>query len=63
MEETRLICGRCRVPLEMKSTTLTYLGHQIKQEFPRCPKCGEIYLSEDLVKGKMHDVETMLEEK
>ena len=63
MDETKLICGRCRVPLVMRSATLTYLAHQVKQDFPRCPVCGEIYLSEELVKGKMHEVEIMLEDK
>ena len=63
MDEKKLICGRCRVPLTMQSTTLTYLGHQVKQDLPRCPICGEIYLSEELVTGKMRDVEKMLEDK
>jgi len=63
MDETKLICGRCKVPLEVKSVTLTYLAHHFKQNFPQCPVCGELYLSEELVKGKMHDVEVMLEDK
>lgn len=63
MDETKLICGKCGVPLEEKTVTLDYIGHQIKHEFPCCPVCGEIYISEEIVKGKMHDVEIMLEEK
>ena len=61
--EEKLICGKCRVPLEMKKVTLDYLGHPINHEFPCCPVCGEVYISEDIVRGKMHDVEMMLEEK
>ena len=63
MDDEQLICGKCRVPLVPKNITMEYLGHQIKQDFPCCPVCGEIYISEEFARGKMHDVETMLEDK
>ena len=63
MDEQKLICGKCKVPLKVREATLTYLGHQIRQDLPGCPVCGQVYLPEDLVKGKMHEVEIMLEDK
>lgn len=29
----------------------------------RCPKCGQVYIPEDLAKGKMAQLEKSLEEK
>ena len=34
-----------------------------KTEILCCPKCGEVYLPEALVKGRMADVERELEDK
>ena len=62
-EESQLICGKCKVPLQMEKVTLTYLKHQMKHDFPKCPKCGQVYISEDIVNGKMKEVETTLEDK
>lgn len=63
METGKLICGKCRVPLEPKKVTLEYLGHTVSQEFPCCPVCSQIYIPEETVRGKMHEVEIMLEDK
>lgn len=40
-----------------------YLGHNFHTEILCCPKCGEVYLPEALVKGRMADVERELEDK
>lgn len=63
MAHEKLICARCNVELQPEKLTLSYLGHQITHEFPCCPVCGEPYIAEDIVKGRMHDVEKMLEDK
>ena len=56
-------CLRCNEELVPTKTNLTYLGHQMTYKFPRCPKCGQIFIPEDIVKGKMREVEITLEDK
>lgn len=63
MENEPLICAKCKVQLEPKKINLNYLGHRVTHEFMCCPVCGQPYISEDIVNGKMHEVETMLEDK
>ncbi len=64
MEEKRvLICHKCNRELEMRRTDFTYLGHTFHTDLPRCPECGMVYISEELVKGRISDVETQLEDK
>jgi len=59
----KLECMRCRVPLETKKVNFGYLKQNFFAEIPVCPVCGQIYVSEELAKGKMSDVEKNLEEK
>lgn len=58
-----IICHKCKVPLEMAKCKFRYLSLDIASEVPRCPKCGMTYLSEDLVKDRIHQVEANLEDK
>lgn len=58
-----LVCRRCNVPLEETKVRLTYLGHEFFAELPCCPKCGQVLIDEDTVKGKMRQLEMTLEEK
>ena len=58
-----LICGLCQVPLEIARVDFDYMGHSFNTELPRCPKCGQVFIPEDLTKGKMADVEMELEDK
>jgi len=60
---SELICAKRKVPLQMTKVTLNYLGHQMKHDFPKCPVCGQVYISEEIVNGKMKEVETTLEDK
>jgi YgiT-type zinc finger domain-containing protein len=62
-DEKKLICFKCQKPLEKKRTNFTYLGHSFFTELPRCPECGMVYISEELVKGRILDVEMQLEDK
>lgn len=59
----KLICDKCGVELEMIEATFDYLSRSFRHKVPRCPMCGQISLPEDLVTGKISDVESMIEEK
>lgn len=58
-----LVCCKCDVPMETGTVTFAYLGHNFSADLPQCPQCGQVYLSEELVKGKVTQVETDLEDK
>ena len=58
-----ILCRKCNVYLESRKTKFSYLGHYMEDELPRCPKCGQVYISEEFVEGKMRKVEESLEEK
>ena len=58
-----LICGVCGIKLEEAKTTFSYMKHTFTAEVPRCPKCGQVYLSPELVGGRISQVETELEDK
>ena len=61
--EKKLMCNRCKVTLEPRKVDLDYLGYRLTNEFLCCPICKEPYLPEEIVQGKMHDVEILLEDK
>ncbi|RPH30040.1 MAG: DNA-binding protein [Bacteroidales bacterium] len=63
MEEKKLICHKCQKELELKKTNFSYLGHIFFTEVPRCPECGLVFISEDLVKGRISEVEMQMEDK
>ena len=60
---TGLVCGRCLVPLEPVETKFSYLGHEFSHHIPRCPKCGQAHIPEELAAGRIAEVEAMLEDK
>ena len=62
MSEKR-ICAKCTVERVPKTINLNYLGHSLTNDFPCCPVCGQPYIPPDIVSGKMHEVETLLEDK
>ncbi|NLT58182.1 MAG: hypothetical protein GXX99_04385 [Clostridiales bacterium] len=62
-EETTLRCCACNLALEPRKTTLNYMGHGFSVTLPRCPGCGQVYIPEALVSGRMLEVEKQLEEK
>ena len=59
----KLICSKCDCPLEEMDTHFTYLDRRFRHKVSRCPKCGQVYISEELAKGKMAQLEKSLEEK
>ena len=62
-EKSKLICDKCQVELEKMDTQFRYLGKSFRHKVNRCPKCGQVCLSEELVTGRMKDVEKLLEDK
>ncbi|MGA3161994.1 MAG: DVU_1557 family redox protein [Terracidiphilus sp.] len=58
-----LICGKCKLPLELGKVTATYLGSEFPVELWKCPGCGKIFVPEELAIGKMLRVEQALEDK
>ncbi|MBN1629696.1 MAG: DNA-binding protein [Thermoleophilia bacterium] len=58
-----LICVRCNVALVEERTELRYLDHAWIVKTLKCPKCGQVCLSEELVRGKISEVEMSLEDK
>ena len=61
--ESQMICGKCRLPLEIGKVEMAYQRQKLKADFLKCPRCGLVYISEDIVKGKMLEVERTLEDK
>lgn len=59
----KLLCDRCGVEMEMIEVSFQYLSRGFRHKVPRCPECGQVSLPEDLVTGKMADVESMIEDK
>lgn len=61
--EQKIICERCQLPLANAKTKLMYQGVRFEAELPRCPKCKQVFVPEDLAVGKMHELEITLEDK
>lgn len=61
--EQKMKCNRCKCDLEEMEIYISYLERNFSHKAPRCPKCGQVYISEDLVNGKISDLEKALEEK
>ena len=59
----QIICGRCDLELVKAKVKLTYMNMRFEEELYKCPKCNQIFVSEQLATGKMLDVEMALEEK
>lgn len=58
-----LICLACGIALEPGKIEASYLGQSFPVDLPRCPRCGFVYVSEELASGKMLKVEQALEDK
>jgi predicted RNA-binding Zn-ribbon protein involved in translation (DUF1610 family) len=57
------ICQKCQKELKPAKTYLSYLEHSFFADILRCPECGEVYIPEELVKGRIAEVEMQLEDK
>ena len=56
-------CGKCKMPLIQKKAIFRYLGRDVTHEVSRCPKCGKVFIGQDLAEGRMAEVEGQLEDK
>ena len=56
-------CAKCEETLVMKKIVFSYLGHNVAHEVQTCPKCGKVFISQDLAEGKMAELEEKLEDK
>lgn len=56
-------CTRCNVPLEKMEAHITYLDRHFSHKVPRCPRCGQVFITEEIADGKMAQLEKSLEEK
>lgn len=62
-EKQTLICDKCKVEMADIEVQFSYLDKSFRHKVKRCPKCGQVCISEELVKGRMSQVEKMLEDK
>lgn len=62
-EKKRMICCKCQIEMEPKKTNFSYLGHSFSTDILKCPKCEQVFIPEELVKGRMAEVEMQLEDK
>ena len=62
-EKQIMICDRCDVELEELEAQFSYLDRSFRHKVLRCPKCGQVCLSEEIVNGRMSEVESLMEEK
>lgn len=63
INDEHIRCAACDEELELAKITMTYLKSTFPTRILRCPKCGDYYLSEELVATKVNEVEQFLEEK
>ncbi len=62
-KKPRLICDACQIEMEEMEAQFAYLDKFFRHKVLRCPLCGQVYLPQELVEGRMKDVEKTMEEK
>ena len=63
VEPAEWICAKCNLPLQTAQVTVAYLGNAYPVGLLRCPRCGLVFVPEELALGKMAEVEKTLEDK
>ena len=61
--ENGLYCYSCNELLVSDKVILTYMKSTFPTQLLRCPKCGLVYIDEEMVATKATEVEMVLEEK
>jgi predicted RNA-binding Zn-ribbon protein involved in translation (DUF1610 family) len=51
------------VALEPITTKFSYLKRTFQADVFRCPKCGLVYIPEEMARGRMAEVERQMESK
>ena len=62
-ENLRYTCHKCKIPLVLGDAVFEYLNNAFPVQLPICPRCGFIYVAEELAMGKVFSVEKVLEDK
>lgn len=62
-KDKTMFCNKCRVPLTFGKTEFQYMGHSFSADVLRCPECGQVFIPEETVKGRMSEVEMVFESK
>lgn len=62
-EDLRWRCAGCDRPLVLGPVTVSYMVHRFTTELPHCPGCGLVLVPETVARGKMAEVEQLLEDK
>ena len=57
------LCQKCNLLMASKQAGFSYLGRTFRADILKCPKCGLVFIPEELVQGRMKEVETLIEEK
>lgn len=58
-----MICLKCDLAMELKQTAFSYLGRTFHTDVLRCPGCRAVFVPESLAKGRMNEVELIMEDK
>jgi len=61
--EDGLYCFRCNETMVSDKVFMNYLTNTFPTQLLKCPKCGLIFIDEDMVMSKAHEVEKTIEEK
>jgi phage FluMu protein Com len=56
-------CSKCDMALAMRKVSVAYLGSSFPVDLPRCPQCGQTYITEEMAVVTMAEVEKLLEDK
>lgn len=63
MEKETIVCCKCGCEMKQKEMVFQYMGYHFNHSLPTCPSCGQVYITEDAVNGKIKEIEMLLEEK
>lgn len=63
IDYVNLVCDKCGEKLIPRRVTLSYMNAAFPVELPACPKCGMVFIPEELAKGRILHVEKSLEDK
>ncbi|MDX9888150.1 MAG: hypothetical protein RBS51_02675 [Anaerovoracaceae bacterium] len=62
-QNEKVLCECCHIEMVPLEVEFSYLQRAFRHKVLRCPTCGQVYIPEDLAKGRMKEVETLLEDK
>ncbi|MFN8598042.1 MAG: hypothetical protein U0559_17900 [Anaerolineae bacterium] len=63
MSDSTWLCGNCSIPLQTGQVDVAYMENAFPVDLLKCPKCGLVFVPEELALGKMVEVEKQLEDK